>query len=59
MSRHSVLCRDREALYRTATRSGAHDRGALLRQRILYRDRLKKDLEIWDVTNVKCMDVKN
>ena len=42
MSHHSVLCRDSGARTCVTTRQDAHvlDRGILLRQRNLYRDRL-------------------
>ena len=46
MSRHSVLCRDSEALRCVGTRLDTHDKDALSRQ----KKKKKKIPEIWGVT---------
>ena len=52
MSRHSVLCRDSEALCCVATKPGAHDKDALSRQTSYSgkkRKKKKKERDPWDL----------
>ena len=51
--RHSVLCRDSEALHCVATRMGTHDRDALSRQTSYSgkkKEKKKRTPRIWGIT---------